>query len=112
MRAMPNRLASVIALAIVLSPQLASACSVCMTGKDDETRLAFIAMTAFLTFLPMGLIGGFVWWLRRRALAMQATLPPRRVQTGPEVRAPSHIRTPQGISGWQGPRAGQPVMIP
>jgi len=80
MRVMLNRLASVIALAIVLSPQFASACSVCMTGKDDETRFAFIAMTAFLTFLPMGLIGGFVWWLRRRAFAMQPIEPPRSVQ--------------------------------
>ena len=80
MRAMPNRLASVIALAIVLSPQLASACSVCMTGKDDETRLAFIVATAFMTFLPLALIGGFVWWLRRRALAMQQIEPPCRVR--------------------------------
>jgi len=80
MRAMANRLAAVIALAIVLSPQLASACSVCMTGKSDETRLAFIVTTAFLTFLPLGLIGGFVWWLRRRARAMQPIEPLRRVQ--------------------------------
>ena len=77
---MANRFASVLALAIVLSPQLASACAVCMTGKEDETRLAFIVTTAFMTFLPLGLIGGFVWWLRRRALAMQSIEPPRRVQ--------------------------------
>ncbi len=111
MRAMTNRLASVIALAVVLSPQLASACSVCMSGKEDETRIAFIVMTAFLTFLPLCLIGGLVWWLRRRALAMQAIEPPRRVQAGPEVRQPSVIPTPQGISGSQGRSSSQPVMI-
>ena len=111
MRAMANRLASVAALAIVLSPQLANACSVCMTGKDDETRAAFIAMTAFMTFLPIGLIGGLVWWLRRRALAMQSIESPRLVQPGREVPEPSHIHAPQGISGSKGGRSRQPVMI-
>lgn len=80
MRVMTHRLASLIALAILWSPQFASACSVCMTGKTDETRVAFIVTTAFLTFLPLGMIGGFVWWLRRRAFAMQPIEPPRSVQ--------------------------------
>ena len=88
MKAMGNRLASLVALAIVLSPQLAKACSVCTTGKDDETRAAFVAMTAFMTFLPLGLIGGFVWWLRRRALAMQQIELPRPGQAGPEIVEP------------------------
>ena len=88
MKAMRNRLASVVALAIVLSPQLAKACSVCTTGKDDETRAAFVAMTAFMTFLPLGLIGGFVWWLRRRALAMQQIEPRRPAQAGLEIVEP------------------------
>jgi hypothetical protein len=29
--------------------------------------VAFIATTAFMTFLPLLLIGGVVWWLCRRA---------------------------------------------
>ena len=69
-----------VAFAVVLSPQLARACAVCMSGKTDETRAAFIAMTAFMTFLPMILIGGFVWWLLRRAAAMRSIEAPRRIQ--------------------------------
>ena len=112
---MANRLAAVIVivLAILLAPQLASACSVCMTGKTDEIRVAFIVTTAFLTFLPLGLIGGLVWWLRRRALAMQAIEAPHRVRLGPEVREPSVTPAPQGVSGigMEGRRSRQPVMI-
>ncbi len=97
MRAMAKRLTFVIALAIVLSPQLASACAVCMTGKEDETRVAFIVTTAFMTFLPLGLIGGFVWWLRRRALAMQPIEPPRSGgYRGP--RAFGHYDSPRDVS--------------
>ena len=59
------------ALAIVFAPEVASACSVCFSGRSDETRIAFIATTAFLTALPLLLIGGLVWWLRRRALQIQ-----------------------------------------
>jgi hypothetical protein len=108
---MANRLASVAALAIVLSPQLANACSVCMTGKDDETRAAFIAMTAFMTFLPIGLIGGLVWWLRRRALARQSIESPRLVHAGREFPSPSLIQSPQGNSDSEGRRSRQPGMI-
>ena len=108
MRAMANRLASLAALAIVLSPQLANACSVCMTGKDDETRAAFIAMTAFMTFLPIGLIGGLVWWLRRRALARQSIESPRLVQPGREVPEPSQIHTPRGSQARRAVGRGNP----
>jgi len=58
--------------AILLVPGLAQACAVCFSGRSDETRVAFIATTAFLTFLPILLIVGVVWWFRRRVLAMQA----------------------------------------
>jgi hypothetical protein len=53
--------------AILLVPQLATACSVCFTGRADETRVAFIATTGLLTALPILLVGSLVWWLRRRA---------------------------------------------
>ncbi|MGH0034561.1 MAG: hypothetical protein ACQGVK_06000 [Myxococcota bacterium] len=55
------------ALWLVLStPGLAAACSVCMSGREDENRLAFILTTAFLTLLPLALIGGVVMFLRSR----------------------------------------------
>ena len=59
-------------LTIVLVPKLAHACAVCFSGRSDETRQAFIGTTAFMTFLPLILIGGLTWFLRRRFLAMQA----------------------------------------
>lgn len=43
------------------------ACPVCFAAKNEENRTAFIVTTGFLTFLPLSLVGGGVWWLRRRA---------------------------------------------
>jgi hypothetical protein len=59
-------------VASILLPRVAQACAVCFSGRSDETRQAFVGSTAFMTFLPILVIGGVVWWLRRRALAMQA----------------------------------------
>jgi len=56
---------------ILWMPSLAQACAVCFSGRSDETRAAFVSTTAFMTFLPMLLIGGAIWWFRRRVLAMQ-----------------------------------------
>ena len=60
-------LVAVISTAVLLVPQLAAACSVCFTGRADETRIAFLATTGLLSALPILLIGSLVWWLRRRA---------------------------------------------
>ena len=54
-------------LALFFYGSVAWACPVCFSAKNDENRIAFIVTTAFLTFLPLSLIGGGVWWLRRRA---------------------------------------------
>ena len=60
-------LTAMISAAILLAPKLATACAVCFTGRADETRVAFIVTTGFLTALPILLVGSLVWWLRRRA---------------------------------------------
>ena len=60
-------LALFVAAAVLFAPQLATACSVCFTGRADETRVAFLVTTGFLTVLPILLVGGLVWWLSRRA---------------------------------------------
>lgn len=57
--------------AIVASPQLARACAVCMSGREDDVQFAFLATTAFMSVLPLMLIGGVVWWLRRRLREME-----------------------------------------
>ena len=52
--------------ALLLVPSIAVACSVCMTGKEDDTRIAFELMTAFMTVIPFVLAGGVFYWLRGR----------------------------------------------
>ena len=64
---MKSILALMISTVILLAPQLATACAVCFTGRADETRVAFIVTTGFLTALPILLVGTLVWWLCRRA---------------------------------------------
>lgn len=59
------------ALACLWLPRAAEACYVCMAGRDEATRFAFVATTGLLTFLPMALVGGLVWWLRRRARQLE-----------------------------------------
>ena len=58
------------ALAVLLTPELAEACSVCFSGQD-QSRTAFIATTAFLSILPLVLIGSMVFWIRSRARALE-----------------------------------------
>lgn len=60
-------LAAAWATLLVLAPRVVLACSVCSAGRDDETRAAFIATTGLLTVLPLAMVGGLIWWLRRRA---------------------------------------------
>ena len=54
-------------LALLVYAPAVWACPVCFSAKNEENRIAFIITTAFLTFLPLGLFGGGVWWLHRRA---------------------------------------------
>ena len=84
-------LAAASALAVVWSPRIGWACSVCTAGRDEANRVAFIATTAFLTFLPLLMIGGVVWWLcvrvRRHGDIADAAARPQR--------APAAARTAQ-----------------
>ncbi len=68
---MRNAYAGALVALLVLAPRIALACPVCMAGRDDETRTAFLLTTLFLTVLPLALIGGFVWWLTRRARTLE-----------------------------------------
>jgi hypothetical protein len=60
-----------LAFAIVTSPRLAEACSVCV-DPEAENRTAFIITTVLLSVLPLLLVGGMVAWLWRRAAQLQA----------------------------------------
>ena len=60
-------LLAVAALALVLVlPEAVYACPVCF-DSSDENRQAFLATTAFLSLLPLGMVAGAGLWIRRRA---------------------------------------------
>lgn len=61
--------AVLVALAL---PEIASACPMCMAGQGGGTQKAFAIGSLFLSILPLGVIGGAVWYLRRRARALGA----------------------------------------
>lgn len=55
-----------LALGLWLLPELARACAVCgAVADEDGSRLAYIVTTAVLSILPLGVIGGFLLWVRR-----------------------------------------------
>ena len=56
---------------LVALPDAVFACPVCFDARD-ENRQAFLATTAFLSLLPIGLVGGAGLWLRRRFRAVDA----------------------------------------
>lgn len=57
--------AGAVAAVLLAAPRAADACAVCFSGKTDETRIAFILTTAFMTVMPFVLLGAAVLWLRR-----------------------------------------------
>ena len=61
-------------LALAALPDAAHACAVCFDATD-ENRRAFIATTAFLTLLPLGMVTGAGLWLRRRVRERDAEDP-------------------------------------
>jgi len=55
----------------LLWPAAAHACAVCGAAAD-RNRAAFFGTTMLLSLLPLGMIGGGVWWLRRNGSAFDA----------------------------------------
>jgi len=66
------RIVGLTLLGSALLPVAASACAVCFTGKEDDTRIAFGLMTAFMTVMPFVICGGVLWWLRGRLKEIEA----------------------------------------
>jgi hypothetical protein len=52
-------------LLMAVLPDVALACPVCFDGRD-ENRQAFLATTAFMSLLPLGMVAGTGLWIRRR----------------------------------------------
>ena len=68
MRASTSRALSAGAASWVLSliPSVALACPVCGAGGNEDNAWAYTVMSAILTVLPLGMIGGVVYWVARR----------------------------------------------
>lgn len=64
-----------IALTLVCWPSLSFACAVCFDA-NDETRGAFLGTTIFLSLLPLGVVGGIIYYLFKRARALNAQSEP------------------------------------
>jgi high-affinity Fe2+/Pb2+ permease len=88
-----------VVLALVLYGPAAWACPVCFSAKNEANRTAFVVTTALLTFLPLGLIGGGVWWLRRRARESAEASSPRRLPR--QQRAPAIEPSRPILSGFE-----------
>jgi hypothetical protein len=58
-------LAVVMVAAAAFFPDTAHACAVCFSASE-ENREAFLATTAFLSLLPLGMVTGAGLWLRHR----------------------------------------------
>jgi ABC-type spermidine/putrescine transport system permease subunit II len=57
----------ILPIAVFLAlPSIAEACAVCFQARTDDTRIAFIVSTAAMTFLPLVVVGGLAWWVRRK----------------------------------------------
>lgn len=80
-----TRLARVtVALAVVAlawAADLAYACPSCASPLE-ENRQAFVDTTIFLTVVPLLMMGGFVWWLRRKV---------RERDDAPEIAVPETL---------------------
>jgi len=60
----PFRLLVVVGI-LPLMPMAVRACSACMIA-DPKTAGTYLGMTMMMSILPLGLIGGLVYWLWRR----------------------------------------------
>ena len=52
-------------LVVALFPGVAHACDVCF-DQNDKNRLAFFTTTIFLSGLPLGMIAGTTYWIRKK----------------------------------------------
>jgi hypothetical protein len=57
------------ALSVASTADWARACPSCASPLE-ENRQAFVDTTIFLTVVPLVMIGGLIWWIRRKAREM------------------------------------------
>ena len=52
---------------VALAPLDAGACPLCIAAQDKGVQIAYMTASAFMSVLPLALVGGLILWLRRRA---------------------------------------------
>ncbi|HEU4431372.1 MAG TPA: hypothetical protein VFT98_21610 [Myxococcota bacterium] len=68
---MRARLTALAAFAAASLPaQQALACAVCFSGRD-ESRLAYLLTTLFMTALPILALGAGIYWVVKKAAAAE-----------------------------------------
>lgn len=72
MRVLPRLTTGVVAALALLAifPETAWACPVCF-DSSDENRQAFLATTAFLSLLPLGMVAGAGLYIRKRSKELE-----------------------------------------
>ena len=83
----PGRVAGVVTGLLAMAPASALACPVCALVGTGNNTWAYQVMSLVLTVLPLGMIGGAVWYAARALRrADEATSP---VGETPRVEVPS-----------------------
>jgi hypothetical protein len=81
--------AALLCAVLLLAPRLSLACSVCMSYRKEASQWAFIGTTIGLSLLPVSLIGGTIWWIRRRLRQLEQEEAARRLASlRPDALAP------------------------
>ena len=73
-------LGATLAIAVLLVCDSALACTVCSGGQEEASRKAFVGTTAFLSFLPMLVVGTVVSLFVRRTLAQERLEESKRLE--------------------------------
>ncbi len=63
------RVAAALGIVATILPGVVQACPNCTAAADN--RVEFLVTTAFMSLLPMLVIGGAVYWLRKRVAALE-----------------------------------------
>jgi hypothetical protein len=77
------------AVVIGWAVDVAHACPSCASPLE-ENRQAFVDTTIFLTVVPLAMIGGLIWWIRRKA---------REMEGRPEIQVPENLLRDIGSIG-------------
>ena len=66
-------------------PRVAAACPVCNANGEEESRVAFILTTIFLSALPVAMIGVGAWYVWRRMSAIERAPRPGGAHPRPDL---------------------------